>query len=286
MDKFGYRLDLATGRNLFQYAHPHHYFAAHRPGYLVVVGILVLAQVPEEIGLGILVLLAVGDFASDVLPHLVGQLCQHFLFLPAEKAATPQTVIKLFHVGRLFWPVTEPAYKLLVAAKVIKPPEYLQLLNEVGIVVDDRRTRKREYPFLATADALHELRLLRLRRFAFMAFVDDDRLENPNTLIKLYRRQSETCGVLDTQHKELFKALIIGYEHRAYSLAVGLFKFPEPFPACTVAVIKYQGIYPCEFFEFTFPIHLERGGADYKHGECFAIYHSLMMGLDNGTNGL
>ena len=89
MDKLGNRLDLASGCNLFQDAHPHHDFTTHGPRYLVIIGIFVLTQVSEEIILGILIFPAVGNLAGDILAHLVGQLCKHLLFLPAEKAAAP-----------------------------------------------------------------------------------------------------------------------------------------------------------------------------------------------------
>lgn len=68
--------------------------------------------------------------------------------------------MQLFHVGRLLGSITEPGNELLIASEVIKSAEDSQLLYEVGVVVDYRRTRKSEYPLFAFADTLNELSLL------------------------------------------------------------------------------------------------------------------------------
>ena len=107
-----------------------------------------------------MVLLAVGYLTGNVLAHLVGQLCQHLCFLSPEETATPQTVVQLFHVGRLLGTVAEPGNELLIASEVIKAAEDSQLLYEVGVVVDNWCARKSEYPLFAFAYTLNEFSLL------------------------------------------------------------------------------------------------------------------------------
>ena len=89
MNEVSHGFDFATGGYLFEDTHTHHDFATHCPGYLVIVSVFVLAQIFEEIILCVLILLAVGYLAGDVLAHLVRQLCQYLCFLPSEETAAP-----------------------------------------------------------------------------------------------------------------------------------------------------------------------------------------------------
>ena len=113
---------------------------SHCPGYLIIIGVFILTQIFEEIILCVLILLAVGYLAGDVLAHLVGQLCQHLcpVFITNYESLKKFFVIKVKNTSRFTLASIEFDERVRLFKSVTMGPNYrayrLERLAESGLI--------------------------------------------------------------------------------------------------------------------------------------------------------
>lgn len=254
VNKIRHGLDFAVSCYLFEDADLHHHLTSHGSHQLVIRGVLILPQIAEQVLLRICVLLAVCDVAGDILARLVGELGENLLLFPAKETTHPQTVVQLTQIGRLLGSVAEASHKLLIAAEVLKTVKNFKLLHKVGIVVDNRGAGQLKYPPLTLADALDILCLLGLAAFALVALVYDDALKEIDALVKMNGAESDTLGGRDFRDEKLFKALVVGDEHRADRLSVRSLQLVKTVPVGFVVVIENDCINTGELLKLALPV--------------------------------
>lgn len=116
-----------------------------------------------------------------------------------------------------------------------------------------------------------------------MALVNDYRLEELDSFIKYDRAEGHSCVVFDSRYKELFKALVIGDEHRCIGISVASSQFIKSFPTIAVFVIENNGIDSGELLELSLPVNFQSRRANYQDRKCVTIDMSFFVGFDNST---
>lgn len=86
---------------------------------------------------------------------------------------------------------------------------------------------------------------------------------------------------LNLSNKELFKALIIGYEYACKGFTITSLQFVETMPTISVLIIEDYGIDSGELLKLSLPIHFESCRANYKHRETLSEDIGFLMSLDN-----
>ena len=157
--------------------HLNHHPSAFGAPELFVVGLFVGGEITDQVAFGFAVFAPVGNLHLDDLPHLVGQLGQHFGFLPPEKAGVPQTPVEQVEVACLPRALQEVLFEAAVSAEVVEPSHDLQLLDKVSGAVDRGRAGQEETVFFPLTELVADFRLLGLSRFAPVAFVEDHAAE-------------------------------------------------------------------------------------------------------------
>ena len=194
------------------------------------------------------------------------------MLLTPEEATHPQTIVQLTQIGGLLGSVAEASHKLLIAAEVLKTVKDFELLHEVGIVVYYRGAGQLKYPLLTLADTLDIFGLLSLATFALVAFVYDDTLKEIDALVKVNGTETDALGGRYFRNEELFKALVVGYEHGAYRLSVGPLQFVEAVPVGFIVVIENDCINSGELLELALPVDFQSRRTDNKYREGVAIF--------------